>query len=94
MPRVSPHTAPTPQGDVHHGPLPGESPGILRVHHPRLGRWGTITRTDMGVQQGLNLADSQPGTQCTPGHVRANGDTLSRSLPYKAIPSGKPCQHF
>ncbi|CVK34077.1 protein of unknown function [Methanoculleus bourgensis] len=35
MPRVSPHTAPTPQGDAHHGPLPGESPGILRIPHPR-----------------------------------------------------------
>jgi hypothetical protein len=61
----APSPVPTPRGDSHHGPLPGESPGILRVHHPRLGRWGTITRTDMGVQQGLNLADSQPGTHRT-----------------------------
>jgi hypothetical protein len=64
------------------------------VHCPGEGGYSAFTRTDMGVQQGLNLADSQPGTQCTPGHVRANGDIPSRSLPYKAIPGGKPCQHF
>jgi hypothetical protein len=55
-------------------PCPGE-PGDTPRSPPML-RWvGTITRTDMGVQQNLNLADSQPGTQCTHGCVRANGGT-------------------
>ena len=51
---------------------PGE-PGDTPRSPPTL-RWvGTITRTDMGVQQNLHLADSQPGTQCTHGCVHANG---------------------
>jgi len=44
---------------------PGE-PGDTPRSPPTL-RWvGTITRIDMGVQQNLHLADSQPGTQVHP----------------------------
>ena len=54
-------------------------------------RWvGTNTRTDVGVQQSLNLADSQPGTQCTHGRVRADGGTPSPGpSPARAYTRGK-----
>ena len=68
--------APTPRAmpiTVHCPGEPGDTP-----RSPPMLRWvGTNTRTDTGVQQSLNLADSQPGTQCTHGRVRADGGTPS-----------------
>ena len=68
----APSPAPTPRAiptTVHCLGEPGDTP-----RSPPTLRWvGTITRTDMRVQQGLNPADSQPGTQCTHGWVHANG---------------------
>ena len=46
-------------------PARGE-PGDTPRSPPTLRWMGTSTRTDMGVQQSLNLADSQPGTQVHP----------------------------
>ena len=37
---ASPLLCPHPRGDIHHGPLSRESPGILHIPQPRLGGWG------------------------------------------------------
>ena len=71
--RYRPLPGPHPLGDCPpRSPARGEPGDTPRS--PLTLRWvGTIIRTDMGVQQGLSLADSQSGTQCTHGCVRANG---------------------
>ncbi len=71
-----PPRSPPPEAIVTTVHCPGE-PGDTPRSPSTLRRVGMNTRTNTGVQQSLNLADSQPGTQCTHGCVRADGGTPS-----------------
>ena len=73
------------------GPLPPRRFSPRSTARVRRG-YSAITRTDMGVQQSLNLADSQPGTQCTHVVVCANGarPPLSLARRYRELPPRFP----
>ena len=75
------------------GPLPPRRFSPRSTARVRRG-YSAITRTDMGVQQSLNLADSQPGTHCAHGCVRANGASLGSRLFSSVQHGAKPHERF
>ena len=81
-----PPRSPPPEAIVTTVHCPGE-PGDTPRSPSTLRRVGMITRTNTGVQQSLNLADSQPGTQVHPcGKFAPMG---ARPLPAQAGPGAR-----